>query len=494
MKTSQILLSLFSLFFALNVSAKTVCSMTFNSADEKQLFSKHLTPIGYKQVELVPDSKDPNWFKKACESNVSCDILVVSGHFGGLFFGESSSTISLAELISAKEKGTCANILDKPKSVFLMGCNTLASKSPDHRSVNDYLYVLVGDGFPLNLAEEVAASRYLSFGQSMSEFMTSIFNKSQMVAGFDSTGPLGAQAAPKLERAFRETTLADKNNTGISKTALLNAFKGTNLRVVTPTLKKADVDRTQALLTEEEPSILAWKNILVNQNMSKHFDFIIKNKTNPQLKRILREDAVLAKSVYTKMLKIYQSASGLSSIQVNVIEFLRYHNLVDHYTYQDALVFIGSNLLVRELDYISADQMCTLLKEHRSLYLLSQFSPEQNKKIERSSYGPYLQKCAGFYPQKTKFSKAYECIMKGATYDWACLTENPFDLDIEACALAKSRNGDPENADDMMWFCYSKMIDLGRLNKASCLELTHHFSILGNQLKMNWNCMNRVSK
>lgn len=493
MKISQILLSLCSFALAFNVSAKTVCSMTFNSVEEKQLFSKHLSPIGYKQVELVPDSKDPNWFKKACASDVSCDILVVSGHFGGLFFGESSSTISLAELISAKEKGSCPNILDRPKSVFLMGCNTLASKSPDHRSVNDYLYVLVGDGFPLNLAEEVAASRYLDFGQSMSEFMTSVFNKSQMVVGFDSTGPLGAQAAPKLEKAFKNTTLADKNNTGISKTALLAAFKGTNLRVVSPTIKKVDMERIDALSGNNSSAILAWKNILMTQNISKHYDFIIKNKMNLELKHVLSEDAVIGKSLYTKMLKIYQSASGLSSIQVNVIEFLKYHNLVDHYIYQDALVFIGSNLLTNNLDYISADQLCTLLRGHQDIDLLSKFTVDQNKKIERSTYGNYLQKCAGFSPTKTTYSKAYECLINGDTYDWGCLTENQPDLDIEACTLAKSRNADPENADNMMWYCYSKMFDYGRLNKAKCLELTHHFSILGNQLKMNWNCMNRVS-
>lgn len=493
MKTPQILLILCSLALAFNVSAKTVCSMTFNSVDEKQLFSKHLSPIGYKQVELVPDSKDPNWFKKACASDVSCDILVVSGHFGGLFFGESASTISLAELISAKEKSLCPNILDKPKSVFLMGCNTLASKSPDHRSVNDYLYVLVGDGFPLNLAEEVAASRYLDFGQSMSEFMTSIFNKSQMVVGFDSTGPLGAQAAPRLERAFKETSLADKNTTGISKTAILAAFKGTNLRVVTPTIQKADLDRAEALSGNNSKALLAWKNILANQNISKHYDFILKNKTNPQLKRVLSEDLALGKAVYTKMLKIYQSATGLSSIQVNVIGFLKYHNLVNHYIYQDALIYIGSNLLVRELDYISADQLCTLLREHRDLDLLSRFTEAQNNKIEYSSYGNYLRKCSGVIPQKTTYSKSYHCLMNETTYDWACLTENQPDLDIDSCALAKSRNPDIENGDNMMWYCYSKMIDQGRLNKASCLELTHHFSILGNQLKMNWNCMNRLS-
>jgi len=72
------------------------------------------------------------------------------------------------------------------------------------------------------------------------------------------------------------------------------------------------------------------------------------------------------------------------------------------------------------------------------------------------------------------------------------LTENEATLDIDSCKLAKSRNADPENADDMMWFCYSKMLDYKRLNSAQCLELSHGFSLLGNRIKMNWNCQNRL--
>jgi hypothetical protein len=84
--------------------------------------------------------------------------------------------------------------------------------------------------------------------------------------------------------------------------------------------------------------------------------------------------------------------------------------------------------------------------------------------------------------------------MNQSTYDWACLTENQFDLDISACVLAKSRNTDPENADDMLWYCYDKLKTQTNFNQAKCLELTHYFSILGNQIKMNWNCLNKVSQ
>ncbi len=469
--------------------------MTFNSADEKQVFKQYLTPIGYEQIELVPANKDPLWFTNACASTKSCDILVISGHFGGIFFGEQSSmTISLNELINARDKSLCPSILDKPKSVFLMGCNTMASKFPDHRSVDDYLRVLTGDGFPLNLAEDVAASRYLNFGQSMGEIMSSVFNKSQLLVGFDSTGPLGAQAAPKLRRAFELTSNADKSETGISRDAILTAFKGSNLRAIKPEIQAADIDRKNALSSDVKFSTLGWNNILGTKNILKNYDFLVKNKTNLQLTRILKENLVLAQNVSAKMISIYQAAKGLSAIQVKVIDFLKTHNLISYYEFEDSIKVIGSYILSKEIDYISADQLCTLMTDHKELNLLEKFSNFETAKIYKSIYGAMLSDCAGKYSQKKTYAKAFECLMNKETHDWGCLTRNTRDLDVSACLLAKSRNTDPENADDMMWFCYSAMYDNNYLNRSNCLELTHGFSLLGNQIKMNWNCLNRVSK
>ena len=495
MKKLSLTLSTLCLLTSFSLQAKTFCSMTFNSADEKKVFSKHLTPVGYEHVELVPANKDPAWFSKACASVKACDVLVVSGHFGGIFFGEqSSATISLAELTTARELGSCPSILDKPKAVYLMGCNTLSSKSPDHRSVNDYLRVLVGDGFPLRLAEEVAAARYLNFGQSMAESMTSIFKNTPMVVGFESTGPLGAQAAPKLELAFKNSTLQDKNSTGVSKTAILNAFKGTNLRVVKPENQGQDVLKSNAISKNSEVAYKAWQTILLPQNIIKHYDFIIKNKTNASLASVISMNPSVAKVVNEKMLGIYQSAQGLSEIQVKILSFVKHHNLINFYAYEDALVNISNTILSKDLDYISADQLCSILREHQDAGIFNKLGNSQKNKLITSIYGGYLMKCAGRPIAKTAVSKAYQCLKNGDNHDWGCLTDNPKNLDVDACALAKSRNSDPENADDMMWYCYSNMRDNNYLNRAGCLELTHHFSLLGNQIKMNWNCLNRVSK
>ena len=467
--------------------------MTFNSPDEKRVFSKHLTPVGYEHVELVPENKDPFWFNKACASVKACDILVVSGHFGGLFFGEQSATISLAELISAREEGSCPAILDKPKAVYLMGCNTLSSKSPDHRSVDDYLRVLVGDGFPLRLAEEVAAARYLNFGQSMAESMSSIFINTPMIVGFESTGPLGAQAAPKLEQAFKTSTLQDKNTTGVSKSSILTAFKGSNLRVVAPQKTPQDQLKIDAISTNEEIASRAWISILSSQNLIKHYDFIIKNKTNKNLSRVIANNLnTVGKNVHDKMLGIYQSATGLSEIQVKILSFIKYHNLINFYVYEDALVSISEGILSRELDYIGADQLCSVFSEHKDVGIFNRLGSFAQMKMYKSVYGNYLMKCAGIALEKKTYSKAFQCLINFENHDWGCLTDNQTSLDVEACILAKSRNKDPENADDMMWYCYSKMREHNYLNRAVCLELTHNFSLLGNQLKMNWNCLNRI--
>jgi hypothetical protein len=128
MKTKFKLAYLLALSVSLSAiaEAKTVCTMTFNSKNEKQVFEKNLSPLGYDIKELVPENKNPVWFQEACQSQIQCYIIVISGHFGGLFFGEqNSTTLSVQELIQAREKKSCSNILNA-EAVYLMGCNTCA--------------------------------------------------------------------------------------------------------------------------------------------------------------------------------------------------------------------------------------------------------------------------------------------------------------------------------------------------------------------------------
>ncbi len=479
--------------------SKIVCTMTFNSSDEKNVFQKTLTPLGYQILELVPDNKDPQWLQKSCAqmqtANQNCDSLLISGHFGGLFFGsEKSTTLSLSEMMTAKNQHNCPAIFEKPKSVFLMGCNTLSGKTPDHRSVDDYLRVLVGDGFPLDLAENVAAARYLSYGQSMSDQMLSIFNTADFIAGFESTGPLGSAAAPLLTKAFNQTTSADKIKNVISKEALKSAFASTNLRLVEPA-KIADkqILLRQALSNDAVAATTAWQNLLNSQNTISYFDFIIENQNNSTLENVLKKSATLQNQLMASFKSIYDKSVGLAAIQRKINFFLFDHDLMDENIYLKRQSQIANQILSTPLDYVKADQICQLFQTEENKNLIHEISSNSILAITKSSYAQFIFGCADIHdethPPKTN---AYQCLKNQTTYDWACLTENETDLDITSCKLAHSRNSDSENADDMLWFCYSKMLDHKKLNSAQCLELTHSFNLLGNRIKMNWNCQNRL--
>src|SRR4051812_12263864 len=70
------------LSFAANAAPKTVCTITVNSADERDIFRRNLPPGDYKFVELVERGRK-DWLASACQQRVQCDALIISGHFDG---------------------------------------------------------------------------------------------------------------------------------------------------------------------------------------------------------------------------------------------------------------------------------------------------------------------------------------------------------------------------------------------------------------------------
>ncbi len=111
---------------------KTVCSMVINSADEINAFKSALSPNAFDFVELTQNKKDSaDWFRNSCAAKIQSDILVISGHFAGTFFGESGLNLPINDLESASCRSECDGILKRPKEVFLFGCNTLAGKKAD---------------------------------------------------------------------------------------------------------------------------------------------------------------------------------------------------------------------------------------------------------------------------------------------------------------------------------------------------------------------------
>ena len=115
--------------FGANAAPKTVCTITVNSPDEKETFQRHLPPGEYRFVELVERGR-PDWLASACQQRVSCDALIISGHFDGgdEFYTDrldASEYLSVEEMERASCSDSCPGVFSQLKEVYLFGCNTL---------------------------------------------------------------------------------------------------------------------------------------------------------------------------------------------------------------------------------------------------------------------------------------------------------------------------------------------------------------------------------
>ena len=100
---------------------QTVCTITVNSADEKNAFRRFMPESKYEFVELVERNR-PDWLASACQKAVSCDVLVISGHYdgGNEFFSdqlEASEFLPVAELERVSCSDSCPGLFSKLKEV-----------------------------------------------------------------------------------------------------------------------------------------------------------------------------------------------------------------------------------------------------------------------------------------------------------------------------------------------------------------------------------------
>ena len=193
-----------------DAAAQTICTITLNSDDEGAALRAAFPHA--RHVELTdfsaPGHAGSDWLEASCRAGVSCDVLLVSGHFANTFFGETRLDLPLRTLERQTCHRTCESVLKRPPLVFLFGCNTLATKARDRRTPDEYRRVLLDDRLDPTFAERVVALRYSPLGPEVRERMRRVFGNASLVFGFSSVGPLGAAARPRFERFLRSTRSA----------------------------------------------------------------------------------------------------------------------------------------------------------------------------------------------------------------------------------------------------------------------------------------------
>jgi hypothetical protein len=182
MSISSKLVALFALFLTVwtpcaFAQKRTVCTITVNSADEKEMFRKYLPHDQYEFVELVQRGQ-PDWLAAACSRKISCDILIVSGHFNGHdFFSdklESQEYLPVEAMEHASCSDGCQGLFSHLKEVYLFGCTSL-SPDPAQHATGEIVRSLVRSGHGPADAQRIAQDLDQQHRDSNRDTMRRIF-------------------------------------------------------------------------------------------------------------------------------------------------------------------------------------------------------------------------------------------------------------------------------------------------------------------------------
>jgi hypothetical protein len=212
---------------------KTVCTITVNSADEKETFRRNLPADQYDFVELVERGR-PDWLASACRAGVRCDVLLISGHFDGgdEFYSDrvdARESLPVDEMERVSCSDSCPGLFSQLKEVYLFGCNTLNSDKLSNASA-ELVRALLRSGHSAADAERVAQLLIAQHADSNRDKMRMIFKDVPVIYGFSSKAPLGAKAGPMLERYFKAGA-TPAIGTGRPSEKLLQLFAASSMTV-----------------------------------------------------------------------------------------------------------------------------------------------------------------------------------------------------------------------------------------------------------------------
>ena len=185
---------------------QTICTITVNSADEKEAFRRYLPATKYRFIELVERDR-PDWLASACQAGIACDVLIISGHYdgGNEFFSdrlETNEYLPVDELERVSCSDSCPGLFSRLKEVHLFGCNTLNPEANSSTSA-EIVRSLVREGHSLKAAEQQLRALNAGHGESSRDRMRQVFKDVPVIYGFSSVAPLGPIAASTLSGYFR---------------------------------------------------------------------------------------------------------------------------------------------------------------------------------------------------------------------------------------------------------------------------------------------------
>lgn len=192
--------------FAAPRERTTVCTITVNSADEKETLQRQLPPDRYRFVELVERGR-ADWLESACRQDVRCDVLVISGHYdgGNEFFSdrtEAREFLPVDEMERVACGTSCAGLFAQLKEVYLFGCNTLNAE-PTRTPSGEITRSLARAGLGRGDAERATSALGARHGESSRDRMRQIFKDVPAIYGFSSVAPLGPAAGALLNRTLQ---------------------------------------------------------------------------------------------------------------------------------------------------------------------------------------------------------------------------------------------------------------------------------------------------
>ena len=201
-------------FHEARADKKTVCTITVNSPDEKEIFRRSLPSDEFQFVELVERGR-PDWLASACRAGVRCDVLVISGHFDGgdEFYSDRPDVreyLPVDEMERVSCSDSCPGLFSQLKEVYLFGCNTLNADAQNTASA-EIGRSLLRSGHSAADVERLSRVLNERHSDSNRDRMRQIFVDVPLIYGFSSKAPLGATAGPLLDRYFQSGPPGDTN-------------------------------------------------------------------------------------------------------------------------------------------------------------------------------------------------------------------------------------------------------------------------------------------